>query len=118
MENNDNNQENRDIGVEFEKLCKITGAPPEKIFKDLVNFNNVVNFLFKKDDPVAYIVRSRLFPNGQPSPDEFLKTIVSKLKTPEDLNRMIREAKIEWFKIRLTHRFDKFIDWVKQYFKF
>ena len=52
-----------------------------------------------------------------PSPEEFLKTIVSELKTPEDFNRVIREAKIEWFQIQLTHKFDKFIDWVKQYFK-
>lgn len=118
MENNDNNQENRDIGVEFEKLCEITGAPPEKIFKDLVHFNNVVNFLFKKDDPVAYIVRSRLFPNGQPSPDEFLKTIVSKLKTPEDLKRVIRKARIELWQLRLIDTSYRFIKWIKNFFKF
>ncbi|MGN1044305.1 MAG: hypothetical protein ACI4PR_05935 [Acutalibacteraceae bacterium] len=80
---------------------EITGAPPEKIFKDLVHFNNVVKFLLKKDDPVAYIVRSRIFPNGQPSPDEFLKIIISKLKTPEDLKRAIRKARIELWQLRL-----------------
>lgn len=118
MENNNASQKNGNIKTDFEKLCEITGAPPEVIFEDCIHFNNVLEFLSQSDDPVVYIVKSRLFPNGKPSPEEFLTTIVSKLKTPEDFNRMIREAKIEWFKIRLTHKFDKFIDWVKQYFKF
>lgn len=111
MENSDNNNNNGDTAVEFEKLCEITGAPPEKIFKDLVHFNNVIKFLFKKDDPVAYIImHHKLFPNGKPSPEEFLKTIVSELKTPKDLNRMIREAKIECFKIQLICKFHEFVD--------
>lgn len=119
MENSDNNNNNNgDITVEFEKLCEITGAPPKEVFEDCVHFNNVLEFLSQSDDPVVHIVKSRLFPEGRPSPELFLKTIVSELKTPEDFNRVIREAKIEWFKLRLIHKFDKFVDWIKQYFKF
>ena len=118
MENNDANQKNGDIKTDFEKLCEITGAPPKDVFEDCIHFNNVLEFLSQSDDPVVYIVRSRLFPNGMPSPEEFLTTIVSELKTPEDLNRVIREAKIELLKIRLVYKFRKFVDWVKQYFKF
>ena len=66
----------------------------------------------------VYIVKSRLFPNGKPSPEEFLKTIVSELKTPEDFNRMIRKAKMELLKIRLIHKFRKSVDWIKHYFEF
>ncbi len=60
----------------------------------------------------------KLFPNGRPSNEEFLKTIVSKLKTPSDLNRMIREAKIELLKIQLTYKFHTFLNWFKKYFEF
>ena len=118
MENNDASQKNGDIKTEFEKLCELTGAPPKNVFEDLVHFNNVLEFLTQSNEPIVYIVRDGLFPNGKPSPEEFLTTIASKLKTPEDLNRMIREAKIEWFKLRLIHKFDKFVDWIRQYFKF
>lgn len=119
MEKNDTNYDNEETMKEFQKLCEITGAPPQKIFEDLVHFNNVMKFLFKKDDPVAYIVMNhKLFPKGMPSPEEFLKNIVQKLNKPEDLNRMIREAKIELLKIRLINKFYKFIDWFKHYFEF
>lgn len=115
MENSDNNE---GIKSEFKKLCEITKAPPQKVFEDMVHFNNVLEFLTQSNDPVVHIVRDRLFPNGKPSPEEFLTTIVSELKTPEDFNRVIREAKIELLKIRLVYKFRKFVDWVKQYFKF
>lgn len=118
MENNGTNHDSKDTMTEFEKLCEITGAPPKKIFEDLVHFNKVIKFLFQTDDPVAYIVmHHKLFPNGMPSPEEFIKTIVQKLNKPENLNRMIREAKIELLKIRLVYKFRKFVDWVKQYFE-
>ncbi len=111
-----NNHESGDIKAEFEKLCEITGAPPEQIFNDLVHFNNVTKFLSEKDDPVAYIVKSRLFPNGEPSPDEFLKTIVSKLKTPKDFNRAILKARIELWQLRLIDRVYRIIKRIRKFF--
>ncbi len=114
MENNNN--KDGDINIEFEKLCEMTGTPPKKVFEDLLYYHKVIKFLLQSDNLSAHIVRNRLFPNGRPTPDEFISTIVKEIN-PKNFYRMVRKAKVEEWKIRLTRKFNRFANLVKAYFK-